>query len=86
MAALTGRYIGKVTEPAYNDHVMAPILYLDAQVGWTPGVWDRRFTLTLGVNNLLGKRAPDCLSCGGFDPTTYDLPGQFGYGRIAVKF
>ncbi|MBB4153613.1 iron complex outermembrane receptor protein [Sphingomonas jinjuensis] len=85
-AALTGRYIGRVTEPAYDNRVMHPILYLDAQVGWTPGIWDQRLSLTLGVNNILGKRAPDCLSCGGFDPTTYDLPDQFGYARIALKF
>jgi iron complex outermembrane receptor protein len=85
-ASITGRYIGRVIEPAYDDHVMRPTLYLDAQVGWTAGMWDDRLTLTLGVNNILGKRAPDCLSCGGFDPTTYDLPDQFGYARIAVKF
>ncbi|WP_333915331.1 TonB-dependent receptor domain-containing protein [Sphingomonas sp. LR60] len=85
-ASITGRYIGRVIEPAYDNHVMRPTLYLDAQVGWTPGMWDDRLTLTLGVNNILGKRAPDCLSCGGFDPTTYDLPDQFGYARIAVKF
>ena len=86
LASITGRYIGRVVEPAYDNHVMRPTLYLDAQVGWTPGMWDERLTLTLGVNNILGKRAPDCLSCGGFDPTTYDLPDQFGYARIGVKF
>lgn len=86
-AALTGRYISKVTEPAANDyHVMASIFYLDAQVAFTPSFLSDAFTVTLGVNNLLGARAPDCLSCGSFDPTTYDMPDQFGYARVAVKF
>ncbi|WP_343525972.1 TonB-dependent receptor [Sphingomonas sp.] len=85
-ASLTGRYIGRVIEPAYDNHVMRPMLYLDAQVGWTPGFWNQRLSFTLGVNNILGKRAPDCLSCGGFDPTTYDMPDQFGYARIGMKF
>ncbi len=86
LASITGRYISKVTEPAFNNNEMKPILYLDAQIGWTLPWMEQRATLTLGVNNILGKRAPDCLSCGGFDPTTYDMPGQFGYARIAVKF
>lgn len=86
-ASLTGRYISKVTEPAANAYsVMDSILYLDAQIGFTPSFLNDAFTVTLGVNNLLGTRAPDCLSCGSFDPTTYDMPDQFGYARVAVKF
>ncbi len=86
-ASLTGRYISKVTEPAANAYnVMDSILYLDAQIGFTPSFLNEAFTVTLGVNNLLGTRAPDCLSCGSFDPTTYDMPDQFGYARVAVKF
>lgn len=65
---------------------MDSILYLDAQIGFTPSFLNDAFTVTLGVNNLLGTRAPDCLSCGSFDPTTYDMPDQFGYARVAVKF
>ncbi|KTT95933.1 TonB-dependent receptor [Sphingomonas yabuuchiae] len=86
LASLTGRYIGKVIEPAYDNREMKPILYLDAQIGWTMPWLSQRLTLTMGVNNILGQRAPDCLSCGGFDPTTYDLPGQFGYARLGFKF
>lgn len=86
-ASITGRYISKVTEPAANNfNVMDSILYIDAQIGFTPAFLNDAFTVTLGVNNLLGTRAPDCLSCGSFDPTTYDMPDQFGYARIAVKF
>lgn len=85
-AAVTGRFISSVIEPGFDDHVMGDTFYTDVQFGWTPDAWGRRFTLTLGVNNVFGKRAPDCLSCGGFDPTTYDMPGQFGYARIAARF
>lgn len=86
LASITGRYISKVIEPAYDDNEMTPTIYLDAQIGWNLPIADRAFTLSAGVNNILGKRAPDCLSCGGFDPTTYDLPDQFGYVRLGAKF
>ena len=85
-AAVTGRFVSKVTEPGYNDHVMGNTFYTDLQLGWTPPVWNERFTLTLGVNNLFARQAPDCLSCGGFDPTTYDMPDRFGYVRLAARF
>lgn len=86
LASLTGRYVAKVTEPQYDDHVMSAVLYLDAQVGISPSIWDGKLTFTLGVNNLLGKRAPDCLTCGSFDPTTYDMPDRFGYLRVVAKY
>jgi len=37
--------------------------------------------ITLGVNNLLNQAPPICYSCAlnGFDATTYDTPGVFGY-------
>ncbi|KQU56027.1 TonB-dependent receptor [Sphingomonas sp. Leaf339] len=86
LASITGRFISKVIEPAYDNNEIKATIYLDAQVGWNLPFAERRFMLTLGVNNVLGKRAPDCLSCGGFDPTTYDLPDQFGYVRLGAKF
>jgi iron complex outermembrane receptor protein len=86
MASLTGRYIDKVTEPQQSDNVMKATFYLDAQFAISPAMWDNRYTLTLGINNVLAKRAPDCLSCGSFDPTTYDMPDRFGYARLTAKF
>lgn len=45
---------------------------------------NERAELTLGVNNVLDTDPPPCFSCqaGGYDPATYDVPGQFGYVRL----
>jgi iron complex outermembrane receptor protein len=67
---------------------LKPRLYTDLQVTFTPAALDERFGFTLGVNNLFDANPPECFSCqlNGFDPTTFDLPGQFFYGRITAKF
>ncbi len=56
-------------------------VYNDAQVTWTPVQFDNALNVTLGVNNLLNRDPPDCYSCvlNGFNATTYDVPGIFGY-------
>jgi iron complex outermembrane receptor protein len=43
--------------------------------------------LTVGGNNLTDKDPPGCFTCSvnNYDPTTYDVPGQFFYGRISYK-
>ena len=55
-------------------------VYNDAQVVWSPE-FDRRLTVTAGVNNFLNRDPPSCFSCSlnGFEGTTYDVPGMFGY-------
>ena len=59
----------------------------DLQLGFKPKFWDGRFGITVGVNNLFDVAPPACISCGlnNFDPTTYDIPGQFGYLRLTYK-
>jgi len=44
--------------------------------------------VSVGVNNLFDKQAPNCLSCSlnGFDASTYDLAGQYAYGRVQLNF
>jgi iron complex outermembrane receptor protein len=56
-------------------------VYNDVQVTWTPVQFDNALNVTLGVNNLFNNDPPDCYSCvlNGFNPTTYDVPGIFGY-------
>lgn len=85
-ASVTGRYISGVTE-SQNGNKMGSRFYTDVQIGWEPTLWNTRFGLTLGVNNLFNVDPPGCISCGlnNFDPTTYDVPGQFGYARITFK-
>jgi iron complex outermembrane receptor protein len=55
-------------------------VYNDVQVVWSPE-FDRKLTVTAGVNNLLDRNPPSCFSCSlnGFEGATYDVPGIFGY-------
>jgi iron complex outermembrane receptor protein len=55
-------------------------VYNDVQVIWAPE-FQRGFTVTAGVNNIFNRDPPTCFSCSlnGFNGTTYDVPGIFGY-------
>lgn len=84
-ASFTGRYIDGVVESSGNQ--LASRFYSDVQVTFgLPGMHDRA-ALTLGVNNVFNQDPPPCFTCTGpnFDPTTYDVPGQFGYIRLTYK-
>ena len=85
-ASFTGRYIERVTES--DGHVMGATFYGDVQVYFSPGWMENRLRLTLGVNNVFNRDPPACDTCdsANFDPTTYDVPGQFGYARLSVGF
>jgi iron complex outermembrane receptor protein len=87
-ASVTGRYIDSVIETSEGEEFkLNSRLYTDVQVRWTPSFFDQRWTLAAGVNNLFDKDPPGCITCGlnNFDPTTYDVPGQFGYLRLSYK-
>uniref|UniRef100_UPI0025DAE466 hypothetical protein n=1 Tax=Sphingomonas sp. TaxID=28214 RepID=UPI0025DAE466 len=85
----TGRYVDAVTEitAAGTPNRLNSRFYGDIQLLYTPSMLDRRVTLTAGVNNVFNQDPPACFSCTGpnFDPTTYDVPGQFGYLRLSYK-
>ena len=61
--------------------------YTDFQLQFTPNMFDGRVTLTLGMNNAFDVDPPACFSCSlnNYDPTTYDVPGRFGYVRLSYK-
>ena len=84
-AAFTGRYIDGVVEG--DGKKLNSRFYGDVQVNYSPAAFDRRLALTLGVNNVFNRNPPPCFSCTGpnYDPTTYDVPGQFGYIRLSYK-
>lgn len=89
-ASFTGRYVDGVTEINPNNglpNAMASRFYGDVQFVVTPGFMDRRLAFTVGVNKVFNQDPPACFSCSlnNFDPTTYDVPGQFGYARISYK-
>lgn len=88
--SVTGRYVHSVSEINPNTglpNILHSRFYVDAQLNWTPPVLDKRLQLTVGGNNLTDKDPPACFTCSlnNFDPTTYDVPGQFFYGRISYK-
>jgi iron complex outermembrane recepter protein len=82
-ASFTGRYIDAVREA--DGKKLDSRFYGDMQIGYA--FFDRRLALTLGVNNVFNQDPPACFSCTGpnYDPTTYDVPGQFGYVRLSYK-
>ena len=86
-AAFTGRYIDGVTE-IQNGNKLNSRFYGDVQLGFRPSWVDERFGLTVGVNNVFDKDPPACISCSlnNYDPTTYDVPGRFGYVRLNYGF
>ena len=61
--------------------------YTDLQLRWNPTFLSHQFGFAVGANNLLNTRAPGCFTCdiNNFDPTMYDIPGRYYYGRISVK-
>jgi len=86
-ATVTGRYIDSVTEINPNNGLpnkLGSRFYTDFQFVYTPSMLDKRVAFTVGVNNLFDKDPPGCFSCSvnNFDPTTYDVPGRYGYARI----
>ncbi|MGO4862060.1 hypothetical protein ACTP2L_00410, partial [Campylobacter jejuni] len=68
-----------------NTTVLKERLYGDVQLAFRPAWMDSRFALTLGVNNVFDQDPPACFSCSlnNYDPTTYDVPGRFGYVRLS---
>ena len=82
-ASFTGRYIDAVREA--DGKKLANTFYGDVQLSYA--FLAKKFVFTLGVNNVFDKDPPACFSCTGpnYDPTTYDVPGQFGYVRITYK-
>jgi iron complex outermembrane receptor protein len=84
-ASLTGRYIKGVDEA--NGNHLGSRFYTDVQIRWTLPIWEDRLGLAIGANNLFDVDPPACFTCGlnNLDPTTYDVPGTFFYGRLTLR-
>ncbi len=84
-AAFTGRYIDSVVESGAANTLNSRF-YGDVRLSLNPRIMDRTFGLAIGVNNVFDKDPPACITCSlnNFDPTTYDVPGQFGYIKLTV--
>ncbi len=100
-ASWTARYISELTEKC-GDAAAFPICsnqaagtnhlgattYQDVQVGYKFD-WMKGLQVTAGLNNILDKDPPICLSCSlnGYDASTYDIPGgRFWYLRADLRF
>jgi iron complex outermembrane receptor protein len=87
-AAFTGRYIEHVLETSVMaGNRLGNTFYGDLRFSLTPAALKHKVEVTVGVNNLFNQNPPACYSCTGpnYDPTTYDVPGQFGYLRVTVR-
>jgi iron complex outermembrane receptor protein len=91
-ASLTHRYVSELTEVANIVNgvptEMDAVNYWDIQLRWTPtGLADGRMEFALGVNNVTDEDTPGCFSCdvNNMDPTLHDVPGRFGYFRVAYR-
>jgi iron complex outermembrane receptor protein len=82
---------GTCSSPNLDDDLLStnrlrPTVYNDVQVVWSPEQAPN-LTVTAGVNNLFNVAPPTCYSCSlnGFNGTTYDVPGIFGYLSAAYR-
>jgi len=73
---------------ATSFHTLGGTTYHDLQLGWNNAFAMDDLKLALGVNNLMAKDPPICLTCSlnGYDAGTYDLPGRFWYLSLDYKF
>ena len=89
MSSFTGRYINHVTETLSDGTVnrLRNTFYGDVQIVFSPSFLDKKFEFAVGVNNVFDRDPPACFTCTGpnYDPTTYDVPGQYGYLRVSYK-
>ncbi len=77
--------LGLCSDEAAGTNSLGGTTYHDLQVIFPE--W-RNVQFEAGVNNITNKMPPTCFSCSlnGYDPSTYDGEGQFGYVRASIKF
>ena len=74
---------GALIKDSYNE--LEAMAYHDVSVGYA--VTDN-LRVTLGVNNLWDTDPEVSFTtfANSFDPSQYEIPGRFFYGRMAVEF
>jgi iron complex outermembrane receptor protein len=84
--------LGLCSEPNTTDNSLSrntldATTFHDLQVTYRPSRWDGNIAFTLGVNNVFSEDPPACYSCSlnGYDPSTYDMPGNFTYLRATWR-
>jgi iron complex outermembrane receptor protein len=86
-ASLSNRYTSSLVETANGGTEMGSYSLWDIQGRLTPSWLGEGVTLALGVNNLFEEETPGCFSCdvNNMDPSVHDVPGRFGYVRLAYR-
>ncbi len=75
-----------LADNSLSTNYLGTTIYHDMQVNYN---YDpAKMTFTFGINNMFNKEPPASTQqqLNSFDPTLYDVPGRFFYGRIGVKF
>ena len=88
--SLTNLGLCSMPDTADNSQSMNKLdatVFNDAQVTYRPGRFDDNLSLTLGITNIFSEDPPACYSCSlnGYDPSTYDMPGNFTYLRATWR-
>ncbi|MGN6728934.1 MAG: TonB-dependent receptor domain-containing protein [Rhodanobacteraceae bacterium] len=70
-----------------GSHRLGATAYNDLRASWTLPI-QTPLTISGGVNNILDRDPPTCLSCSlnGYDASNYDLPGRFWYLEANLRF
>lgn len=83
--------MGLCSNPDYTNNSLSTnhlgqTIYHDVQMNYTYDSLNTTFTF--GIRNLFDKNPPSSTQqeLNSFDPTLYDVPGRFFYGRVSVKF
>ncbi|MCH8221543.1 MAG: TonB-dependent receptor [Proteobacteria bacterium] len=90
--SLTNQGVCSIPDLANNSNslnYLEATTYNDVQVMWRPDFGDSNdLAITFGVQNLFDEDPPACFSCSlnGYDPSTYDAQGVFGYFQVALSF
>ncbi|HVA55162.1 MAG TPA: TonB-dependent receptor [Gammaproteobacteria bacterium] len=74
------------TNNSLSTNYLGATIYHDMSVSYN---YDpAKMTFTFGIKNMFNKEPPSSTQqqLNSFDPTLYDVPGRFFYGRIGVKF
>ncbi len=83
--------LGLCSNPDYannglSTNYLGAIVYNDIQMNYN---YDpAKMTFTFGIKNMFNREPPSSTQqqLNSFDPTLYDIPGRFFYGRINVNF
>lgn len=100
-AGWTVRYISELKESCSEDvsslpvcsnntaavNTLPEVFYDDVRFEWQLPI-KQKVSIAGGINNVFDQGPPTCVSCSlnGYDASTYDLPGRFGYFDVSFKF